>query len=172
MLAEDPHVLLGFDCEETSGTWLFLDLLRNRVLHTCELPYSDHEALHKALEGLQEALGITFVGSVSDEQPSIVTCHDLYYPEVHHQYCQFHFLRNTWRHAEALDSNVFMPLQKRRQRPLHPQGLPVRHRRVRGKRAAVHSGGLPRRRPRPPQDAEDSERDLQAASRNDSLRAA
>ncbi len=117
MLAEDPKVLLGFDCEDpdqkgTEGTWMFLDLLRNRVLHTCVLPFSDHEALHWAIEGMRAALGITIIGWVSDKQTAIVACHDLYYPEVHHQYCEFHFLCNTWKHAEALDSNVFMPLQK------------------------------------------------------------
>jgi hypothetical protein len=116
LLAADPQVLLGFDGQEPgeggSVLWMFLDLLKNRVIHTCVAGAMEHEALHREIEEFRTQLGITFVGWVSDKQGSIVKCHDLYYPDVPHQYCQFHFLRNTWKHAEALDSNVFLPLQK------------------------------------------------------------
>ena len=116
LLAADPRVLLGFDGQEPGEggevLWMFLDLLKNRVLHTCVAGSMDHVALHREIEGFRARLGVTFVGWVSDKQGSIVKCHDTYYPALPHQYCQFHFLRNTWRHAEALDSNIFLPLQK------------------------------------------------------------
>ncbi len=116
LLAADPQVLLGFDGQEPGEggkvLWMFLDLLKNRVLHTCVADSMDHEALRREIEWFRASLGITFAGWVSDKQGSIVKCHDLYYPAVPHQYCQFHFLRNTWKHAEALDSNIFLPLQK------------------------------------------------------------
>ncbi len=116
LLSADPQVLLGFDGQEPGEggkvLWMFLDLLKNRVLHTCVVDSLDHEALHAEIEWFRAHLDITFIGWVSDKQGSIVKCHDLYYPAVPHQYCQFHFLRNTWKHAEALDSNVFLPLQK------------------------------------------------------------
>jgi hypothetical protein len=117
MLEEDPRVLVVLDGEAADegtgrGLWLFLDALRNRVLHTCVVESMDHERLHATLETIRARLGITFVGLIGDKQSCITKCHELYYPDLPLQMCQFHFLRNQWKHAEALDSNVFMPLQK------------------------------------------------------------
>jgi len=72
----------------------------------------DHERLHATLETIRARLGAIFIGLVGDKQSCITKCHELYYPTLPLQLCQFHFLRNQWKYAEALDSNVFMPLQK------------------------------------------------------------
>lgn len=117
MLLEDPRVVVVLDGEAADentgrGLWLFLDAIRNRVLYTCVVESMDHERLHATLEAIRARLGVTFLGFVADKQSCITKCHDLYYPGIPLQWCQYHFLRNQWKHAEALDSNVFMPLQK------------------------------------------------------------
>jgi hypothetical protein len=116
LLEEDPNVLLGFDGEDPGESgpvlWVFLDLIKGRVLHTCVVDRMDHVALAQVLETIRVKYGITYIGFVSDKEGLIVKCLQETYPEIPHQYCQTHFLNNQWKHAEALDSNVYLPLRK------------------------------------------------------------
>ncbi len=117
MLQRNPRVLLGMDGQDPRGEttkvlWLFIDLLTGRVLFTCIVESMDHTRLHEVIEEIVAELGIEIIGFVSDKQRSITKCVEKYYPGIPHQYCQFHFLRNTWNHLEALDSEVFLPLKK------------------------------------------------------------
>ena len=116
MLAADPHVLLGWDGEDPGegrrATWLFLDMLKGRVLHTCVVDSIDYARLHDVLEAIRLKYDITYVGFVTDKQGLIVKCVQEFYPGIPHQYDQFHFLNNQWKHAVALDGNVSMTLRK------------------------------------------------------------
>ena len=116
MLAADPHVLLGWDGEDPGeggrATWLFLDMLKGRVLHTCVVDSIDYARLHDVLEAIRLKYDITYVGFVTDKQGLIVKCVQEFYPGIPHQYDQFHFLNNQWKHAVALDGNVYMTLRK------------------------------------------------------------
>jgi hypothetical protein len=116
LLAADPFIVLGLDGQEPGeggkALWVFIDVLKNRVLYACVVDSMDAEALHRVIEEFRGRLGVHFLGWVSDKEQAIVACHDAYYATIPHQYCQFHFLRNSWKHAEALDSNVFLPLSK------------------------------------------------------------
>ena len=116
MLEKDPNVLLGFDASATGedgpGLWVFLDLLKRRILHTCVVDRMDHVALAQVLETIREKFNITYIGFVSDKEGLNVKCVEEFYPGIPHQYCQTHFLANQWKHAEALDSNVYLPLRK------------------------------------------------------------
>ncbi len=38
--------------------------------------------------------------------------HGLFYPDVPHQYCHFHFLQNIWNHLEAMDGHLHKELAK------------------------------------------------------------
>lgn len=109
-------ILLGFDGQDPGGDapsiWCFMDLISNRVLATYKFDSVDHQLLHQTIEGVQEIYGVKIIGFVSDKQNVITKCHDTFYPEIPHQYCQYHFLRNTWNHLEALDSNTFLSLKK------------------------------------------------------------
>lgn len=110
------YVLLGFDGQDPGGDapsiWCFMDLISNRVLATYKFDSVDHQLLHQTIENIQEFYGVKILGWVSDKQNLITKCHDTFYPEIPHQYCQYHFLRNTWSHLEALDSNTFLSLKK------------------------------------------------------------
>lgn len=110
------YILLGLDGQDPGGDapsiWCFMDLISNRILATRKFDSLDHEVLRDAIEEMVQHYGIKVIGWVSDKQGLITKCHDVFYPEIPHQYCQYHFLRNTWNHLVALDSNVYLSLKK------------------------------------------------------------
>jgi hypothetical protein len=116
IVKKQGNILLGFDGQDPGGDapsiWCFMDLISNRVLATYKFDALDYKLLHQTIEKVQKFYGIKIIGWVSDKQNLITKCHDTFYPEIPHQYCQYHFLRNTWNHLEALDSNTFLTLKK------------------------------------------------------------
>ena len=109
-------VLISMDGQKPekdgSSLWLFVDVISNRVLRVAILESADHETLHGVVDSILNDLGVKFIGMISDKQGSIVKMHDLYYPDVPHQYCHFHFLQNLWSHLESLDGHVHKELAK------------------------------------------------------------
>lgn len=116
IIRKQGYILLGFDGQDPGGNapalWNFMDLISNRVLATRKFESLDYKTLRHHIEEICEVYGVKVIGWVSDKQNVITKCHDEYYAEIPHQYCQYHFLRNTWNHLAALDSNIFMPLKK------------------------------------------------------------
>ncbi len=109
-------ILLGLDGQDPGGDapsiWCFMDLMSNRILATRKFDSLDYKKLRETIEEIEQLYGVKIIGWVSDKQSVITKCHDEYYSDIPHQYCQFHFLRNTWRHLAALDSRVYLPLKK------------------------------------------------------------
>ncbi len=89
-----------------------MDLISNRILATFKFEKLDHQILHGILENIQDFYGVKIIEWISDKQGLITKCHETFYPEIPHQYCQYHFLRNTWNHLEAIDSNAYLSLKK------------------------------------------------------------
>lgn len=116
IIREQGHILLGFDGQDPGGDapalWNFMDLISNRVLATRKFDSLDYKTLHHHIEEICKVYGVKVIGWVSDKQNVITKCHDEYYADIPHQYCQYHFLRNMWNHLAALDSNIYMPLKK------------------------------------------------------------
>ena len=116
IVRKQGHILLGFDGQDPGGDapsiWCFMDLISNRVLATYKFDTLDYKKLHQTIEKIQEIYGVKIIGWISDKQGLITKCHDTFYAEIPHQYCQYHFLRNTWNHLEALDSNTYLSLRK------------------------------------------------------------
>jgi hypothetical protein len=116
IVQEQGFILFGLDGQDPGGDspsiWCFMDLVSNRVLATRKFDSLDHEKLHETIEEIEQLYGVKIIGWVSDKQNVITKCHNEYYPDIPHQYCQFHFLRNMWRHLTALDSNIYLPLRK------------------------------------------------------------
>jgi hypothetical protein len=116
MFQEYPQILLGFDGQDPGkdgkALWLFMDLLTGRVLHTVILDGIDYSKLHGIIEEVLENYNASVIGFVSDKQNTIVKCCNTFYPDIPHQYCQFHFLNNAWNQMECLDSNLFLPIKK------------------------------------------------------------
>lgn len=116
VLKSDPFVIIGLDGQEPKkggrSLWIFLDLIHGRVLHTCVLESINFKILHDKIELIRENYSVSIRGFVSDKQGLINKCMKHYYPKIPHQYCQFHFLNNQWKHITAFDSNVYLPLKK------------------------------------------------------------
>ncbi|MHA1395567.1 MAG: hypothetical protein ACTSRZ_18855 [Promethearchaeota archaeon] len=116
IIQKQGFILLGLDGQDPGGDapsiWCFMDLVSNRVLATRKFDSLDREKLHETIEEIEQLYGIKIIGWVSDKQNVITKFHNKYYSDIPHKYCQFHFLRNMWRHLTALDSNVYLPLKK------------------------------------------------------------
>ena len=116
IIREQKFILLALDGQNPGNhlpsIWCFIDLCSNRVLATRKFDSLDHVKLRDTIEEIAAAYGVEIIGWVSDKQNIITKCHEEFYSELPHQYCQYHFLRNLWNHLAALDSNVFLPLQK------------------------------------------------------------
>jgi hypothetical protein len=109
-------ILLGLDGQDPGSNndalWIFTDLLTGRILATAYFDHLSAERLHLYLEDLCAHYRVPVVGWVSDKQNVITKCHDTYYAQIPHQYCQFHFLTHLWDNLECLDSNIFIPLKE------------------------------------------------------------
>lgn len=116
IVQKQGFILLGLDGQDPGGDapsiWCFMDLISNRILATRKFDSLDYKKLRETIEEIEKLYGVKIIGWVSDKQNVITKCHDEFYPDIPHQYCQFHFLRSTWRHLTALDSNVYLPLKK------------------------------------------------------------
>ena len=115
-MKKQGFILLALDGQDPGGDapsiWCFVDLCSNRILATRKFDSLDHEKLYATIEEILEVYGVKIIGWVSDKQNMITKCHDTFYPKIPHQYCQYHFLRNTWNHLVTVDSNVYLPLKK------------------------------------------------------------
>jgi hypothetical protein len=109
-------VLISMDGQKPekdgSSLWLFVDVISNRVLRVAILETADHETLHGIVDSILKDFGVKLAGMISDKQGSIVKMHDMYYPEIPHQYCHFHFLQNMWGHLETKDGHMHKELAK------------------------------------------------------------
>ena len=98
--------------KDGSSLWLFVDVISNRVLRVAILESADFETLHGIVDSILRDYGVKLAGMISDKQGSIVKMHDVYYPDIPHQYCHFHFLQNMWSHLETQDGHMHKELAK------------------------------------------------------------
>lgn len=116
LILKQGFILLGMDGQDPGGdapgVWNFMDLISNRILATTKFETLDHQILHAFIDELQKHFTVPIIGWVTDKQNVITKCHDTFYREIPHQYCQYHFQNHLWSHLECLDSKVFIPLKK------------------------------------------------------------
>lgn len=116
MIQEQGFILLGMDGQDPGtnapALWAFMDLISNRILATVKFETLDYNRLHDYLTTLEAYYGVPILGWVTDKQNVIVKCHETYYVDIPHQYCQYHFQTHLWNHIECLDSKIFMLLKK------------------------------------------------------------
>ena len=116
IIQEQDYILLGLDGQDPGGDapsiWCFMDMISNRILATRKFDSLDFEVLYDTIEEISKFYEVKIIGWVSDKQNVITKCHDTFYLEIPHQYCQYHFLRNTWNHLVSLDSTVYLNLRK------------------------------------------------------------
>jgi hypothetical protein len=92
--------------------WIFADLLSNRVLRAYVLQNADASTLRDIVDGLLQDFEVKLVGIVSDKQNNITNMHNAFFPSVPHQYCQFQFLQNLWKHIKMKDSHLHKSLER------------------------------------------------------------
>lgn len=102
-LVRQGRLVLAIDAvhfDETSpGLFVVRDTISKRVLYAIGAPKKDVASLAELLRKVQ-AIGIPVTGVVSDkEQTQVLAVRDVF-PEVPHQYCQTHFLKNVAKHMD------------------------------------------------------------------------
>src|SRR6266404_250023 len=106
----------GIQPEKGNETvYLVRDALTGRVL-AAENVTSSETAMMKALLAPVAALDIPVLGTITDAQESELEAVEHLWPEVPHQVCQFHILRDAAAPAFEADRNVKTALRKQLQR--------------------------------------------------------
>jgi hypothetical protein len=105
----------GIQPEKGNETvYLVRDALTGRVL-SAENVTSSETAVMKALLAPVVALGVKVLGTISDAQESELLAVQELWPDVPHQVCQFHVLRDASKAAFEADKQVKTAMRKRLQ---------------------------------------------------------
>src|SRR5213080_2939105 len=105
----------GIQPEKGNETvYLVRDALTGRVLAAEQVNSSETEAM-KALLAPVVALGVKVLGTISEAQESELLALERLWPEVPHQVCQFHALRDASKSAFEADKAVKTAMRKRLQ---------------------------------------------------------
>jgi hypothetical protein len=106
----------GIQPEKGNETvYLVRDALTGRVL-VAENVTSSETAEMKALLSPVAALGVKVLGTITDAQESELKAVQALWPDVSHQICQFHALRDASQAAFEADRNVKTAMRKRLRR--------------------------------------------------------
>ena len=95
IIQDQGFILLGLDGQDPGGDapsiWCFMDLVSGRILATRKFDSLVYKKLRETIEEIEQLYGVEIIGWVSDKQNVITKCHDEYYSDIPHQFCQFHF---------------------------------------------------------------------------------
>jgi len=97
--------------------YLVRDVLTGRVLAAENVRASDTETIKRLLAPVV-ALDLPVLGAVSDAQESLCQAIAALWPEVPHQLCQFHYLREASRPIYELDRGLRKQIRKQIQQPV------------------------------------------------------
>jgi hypothetical protein len=97
--------------------YLVRDVLTGRVLAAENVRLSDTETIKRLLAPLL-ALGLPILGAVSDAQESLCQAIAALWPDIPHQLCQFHYLREASRPIDELDRGLRKQIRKQIQQPV------------------------------------------------------
>jgi len=105
----------GIQPEKGNETvYLVRDALTGRVLAASQVTSSE-TAVMKALLAPVVALGVKVLGTITDAQESELLAVEELWPEVPHQVCQFHVLRDASKSAFEADKQVKTAMRKKLQ---------------------------------------------------------
>ena len=105
----------GIQPEKGNETvYVVRDALTGRVL-TAEQVTSSETAVMKALLAPVVALGVKVLGTITDAQESELRTVEQLWPEVPHQVCQFHALRDASQSAFEADKKIKTAMRKQMQ---------------------------------------------------------
>ena len=101
--ATKPHEVL----------WVLRDCLSGEVLLARSLLSATHKDLAHLVHEVKQALQVPIVGVITDGQPSIRTAVAQALPDVPHQLCHFHYLREAAKPIYEADRHAKKMLKKR-----------------------------------------------------------
>jgi hypothetical protein len=93
--------------------WVLRDCLSAEVLLARSMLSATQDDLADLIRAVQQALGVPIVGVVSDGQPSIRCAVATALPQVPHQLCHFHYLREAAKPVFEADRHAKKELKKR-----------------------------------------------------------
>jgi len=85
--------------------YLVRDVLTGRLLNACNVTSSDTQTLKQVLQPVLD-LGLAVIGAISDAQVSELLAIAELWPNIPHQTCQFHYLREASRPIFEADRQV------------------------------------------------------------------
>jgi hypothetical protein len=93
----------GVAFDDTSPVlYVLRDVLSGEILYSERVDRRDDTKLGELLEKIK-ALGVPVLGVISDKEKAIVSAVARVFPDVPHQYCHLHFLKNL---AKPMDSDL------------------------------------------------------------------
>src|SRR5215471_19599079 len=111
------RVILALDGLQPDGghavLWVLRDCLSGEVLLARSLLSATHEDLAVLLRTVRQALTVPIVGIISDGQLSIRGAVADVFPDVPHQLCHFHYLREAAKPIDEADRHAKKELKKR-----------------------------------------------------------
>jgi hypothetical protein len=107
--------------------YLVREVLTGRVLNACNVTSSDTQTLKQVLQPVL-TLGLPVIGAISDAQLSELLAIAELWPNIPHQTCQFHYLREASRPIFEADRRVRTALRKDVQNKLRESRRPTQHR--------------------------------------------
>lgn len=107
--------------------YLVRDVLTGRLLNAQNVSNSDAATLMKVLQPVME-LGLPIIGAISDAQISEVLAIAQLWPDIPHQTCQFHYLREAGRPIFDEDRKIRTGLRKDIQNKLRESRRPTQRR--------------------------------------------
>jgi len=93
--------------------WVLRDCLSAEVLLARSLLSATQDDLADLIDSVRQALGVPIVGVISDGQPSIRCAVAKALPDVPHQWCHFHYLREAAKSIYEADRHAKKELKKR-----------------------------------------------------------
>jgi hypothetical protein len=106
MLVAQGGIILSVDgvaFDDTSPVlYVLRDVLSGEILYSERVDRRDDSRLGQLLEKVK-ALGVPVLGVISDKEKAIVSATARVFPDVPHQYCHLHFLKNL---AKPMDSDL------------------------------------------------------------------
>jgi transposase-like protein len=117
LLAKQGRVILALDgLQPDMGhevLWVLRDCLSGEVLLAKSLLSARHQDLIELVATVRDAVGVPIVGVITDGQTSIRKAVAAALPEVPHQLCQFHYLREAARPMYEADRHAKKELKKK-----------------------------------------------------------
>jgi hypothetical protein len=117
LLAKQQGVILALDGMQPDVghevLWVLRDCLSGEVLLARSLLSAREAELVELIRTVQQGLAVPILGVVSDGQHSIRNAVATALPEVPHQLCQFHYLREAARPIYEADRHAKKELKKR-----------------------------------------------------------